>query len=289
MSKGLRLCKDFFSETWICLRIAIPQLDTKTLEFELFLLDASLHLRPLESSEQWNLLGWRDTGLWHFVPVPEADLNMQGEVEFGGPYSPFQLKPFCDLCVKIKKIIASKFEQYYMIFLAWLCWKILLVLNSVSPFISHMQMAFVSEDVADGCNNKILLFNCWCFVWARGLGWQILKQLCLIWTSTNKAKSIAGYFFAVLGGNSSIQWSVLLLFGIIFYLWKEEQTWKFTSPRTAHFLLNLKVTTPATAAAALCSAQNQLTRRFGNDFDIKYMKSPHFPENIGWIILHGSM
>lgn len=41
MSKGLRLCTDFFSETWMCSRIAIPQLDTKALEFELVLLDAS--------------------------------------------------------------------------------------------------------------------------------------------------------------------------------------------------------------------------------------------------------
>lgn len=40
MSKRLRLCKDFFSET--CPGIAIPQLDTNALEFDPFFLGASI-------------------------------------------------------------------------------------------------------------------------------------------------------------------------------------------------------------------------------------------------------
>lgn len=82
MSKGLRLCKDFFSEIWICPRIAIPQLDAKALEFELFFLDASIcdlykAVKPVGLERYWALAV-------SACAIPETDLNVQGGVELGG-------------------------------------------------------------------------------------------------------------------------------------------------------------------------------------------------------------
>lgn len=148
-------------------------------------------------------------------------------------------------------------------------------------------MAFVGGDVADDCNNRKAPFCLLVLCLSRG-SW--LADPAAVVSSLDKHQ-YHRLFFAVLGGNSSIQQSVLLLFGIIFYLWKKT-TWKFTSPRTRthskRFLVHLKLITPA-AAAALCSVQIQLMSRFGNDFDFRYIKSPHCPENIGWIVLLGSV
>lgn len=48
---------------------------------------------------------------------------------------------------------AFKFEQHYMIFF-FSGLVMMLVLNTVPPFISYTQTAFVGGDVADGYNNR---------------------------------------------------------------------------------------------------------------------------------------
>lgn len=195
MSKRLRLCKDFFSETWICPGIAIPQLDTKALEFDPFFLDVSICdlYKAVNSWAEWNLLDWRDMGLWLSVPGPslkQTSICWVGwnsvvlKVLFNSNHSVINVW-------KLKKI-AFKFEQHYMIFfLAWLCcWCWTLSLHS---FPTHRWLLLVGMWQMATATEK-LPFVCWCFHWAGGLGWQILQQPCLVWTSTNKTKPITAYF-----------------------------------------------------------------------------------------------
>lgn len=174
-----------------------------------------LHLWPLENSQQ---LGWvKPLGLeGHWALA----VGVWNRLEYAGwGWTWWSWKSFSTqtilwfMCGNSKLLLPSLSNTTFFSGLV-----MLLVLNTVPSFIPHTQMAFVGGDVADGYNNKKLLSVCWCFAGAGGLGWQILQQLCLVWTSPNKAKPITGYFFAVLGGNSSIQQSILLLFGIIFYL-----------------------------------------------------------------------
>lgn len=156
-----------------------------------------LPLRPLESSQKWNLLDWSDIGLWLWVPVPSlkqtwicrVGLNLVVfNILFNSNYSVIYVWKFFKNCFQVWAWFFTWFfwngytEKYY-----W-SWTL-----SFYSFPTHKWLLLMGMwHMATTTEN--LLFVCWCFVWAGSLGWQILKQPCLVWTSTDKAKSITGYF-----------------------------------------------------------------------------------------------